>query len=231
MEACGLSDPDGSLVQSPVLDRLCAALPGHRVGLRREGDPADGSGRKEAILYRPAGVQYGAAAGINLPVDLWQNWRKRKGENVLSYKKPAFWVIVAAVIACAVVTVCFATNPKQELSQEQRIDELRVKYPEYFEVGTFKGLEVYVWQMTESDYRFGLMEGSNREKILDELMALKGATAEEMALILSTYDIEDKSIFVIPWQNPISSYMVMEDMAKDPEYINNIRTMLGLDGA
>lgn len=61
-------------------------------------------------------------------------------------------------------------------------------------------------------------------------MALKGATAEEMALILSTFDIEDKDIFVIPWPNPISSYMVTEDMAKDPEYINNIRTMLGLDG-
>ena len=32
-------------------------------------------------------------------------------KNVLNYKKPAFWVIVVAVIACAVVTVCFATNP------------------------------------------------------------------------------------------------------------------------
>ena len=61
-------------------------------------------------------------------------------------------------------------------------------------------------------------------------MALNGATAEEMALILSTLDIEDESIFVIPWQNPISSYMVTEAMVKDPEYINNIRAMLGLDG-
>ncbi len=51
-----------------------------------------------------------------------------------------------------------------------------------------------------------------------------------MARILSAYDIEDKDIFVIPWQNPISSYMVTEEMAKDPEYINSIRAMLGLDG-
>ena len=109
-------------------------------------------------------------------------------------------------------------------------DGLRVKYPEYFELGTFKGLEVYVWQMAEGDYRFGLMQGTNREKTLEEKMALKGATAEEMALILSTFDIEGKDIFVIPWQNPASSYMVTEDMAKDPEYINSIRAMLGLDG-
>lgn len=237
---------------------------------------------------------------------------KMRVKNVLNYKKPAFWVIAVAIIACAVVTVCFATNPKQDFSQEQRtvqaritevenhsflvtpvegswelsssdlfrvpitnmppspepqvgdiveitydgsimetypaqfgtvhsmrvisqekspeIDELREKYPEYFELGTSKGLEVYVWQLAESNYCFGLMGGTNREKTLDELMALEGATAEEMALILSTYEIEDRDIFVIPWQNPISSYLVTEDMVKDPEYINNIRAMLGLEG-
>ena len=83
--------------------------------------------------------------------------------------------------------------------------------------------------MAENDYRFGLMQGTNREKTLEELMALKGASPEEMALILSTFDIEDRDIFVISWQNPISSYMVTDDMVKDPEYINNLRNMLGLD--
>ncbi len=109
------------------------------------------------------------------------------------------------------------------------IEKLREKYPEYFELGTFKGLEVYVWQMAEGEYRFGIMQGTNRVKTLEEMMALKGVTSEEMALILSTFDIEDRDIFVIPWQNPISSYMVTDDMVKDPEYISNIRTMLGLD--
>ena len=109
------------------------------------------------------------------------------------------------------------------------IEKLHEKYPEYFELGTFKGLEVYVWQMAEGDYRFGLMQGTNREKTLEELMALNGATLEEMSLILSTFEIEDRDIFVIPWQNPISSYMVTDDMVKNPEYIRNIRNMLGLD--
>ena len=39
---------------------------------------------------------------------------KERVKNVLNYKKPAFWVIAAAVVACAVVTVCFATNPVTE---------------------------------------------------------------------------------------------------------------------
>lgn len=109
------------------------------------------------------------------------------------------------------------------------IAKLREKYPEYFALATFKGLEVYVWQMAEDNYRFGLMQGTNREKTLEEKLALKGATSEEMTLILSTFAIEDRDIFVIPWQNPVSSYMVTDDMLKDPEYIDNVRIMLGLD--
>ena len=155
---------------------------------------------------------------------------KERVKNVLNYKKPAFWLIVVAIIACGVVTVCFATNPKQELPQEQRIDELRSKYPEYFDLITSKGLEVYVWQLAKDSYSFGLMPGTNREKTLEELMSLKGASAAEMALILSTYEIKDENIFVIPWGNPISSYMVGTGDMETPEYINNIRTMLGLDG-
>lgn len=45
---------------------------------------------------------------------------KERVKKVLNYKKPAFWLIVAAVIACAVVTVCFATNPTR--SQEICVD-------------------------------------------------------------------------------------------------------------
>ena len=36
---------------------------------------------------------------------------KTRVKSVLSYKKPAFWVIVFALILCVVVAVCFLTNP------------------------------------------------------------------------------------------------------------------------
>lgn len=39
---------------------------------------------------------------------------KGRIKSVLTYKKPAFWVIVAAVLACIVVAVCFLTDPKTE---------------------------------------------------------------------------------------------------------------------
>lgn len=43
------------------------------------------------------------------------------------------------------------------------------------------------------------------------------------------YDIEDENIFVIPFQQPYSSYMLTAERAKDPAYLNGIRAMLGLD--
>lgn len=39
---------------------------------------------------------------------------KERIRSVLNYKKPAFWVIVAAIVICIVVAVCFLTNPKRE---------------------------------------------------------------------------------------------------------------------
>ena len=43
---------------------------------------------------------------------------KERVKNVLSYKKPAFWIIIVAVIACAAVAVCFLTDPLSEVHAE-----------------------------------------------------------------------------------------------------------------
>ena len=39
---------------------------------------------------------------------------KERVKSVMNYKKPAFWVIIIAVIVCVGVAVCFLTNPKQD---------------------------------------------------------------------------------------------------------------------
>ena len=251
---------------------------------------------------------------------------KERVKGVLNYKKPAFWIILIAVIACIVLAVCLMTDPfsskslsgvdfniryelgatahdftstpfgakageEVEIKTEvlfdadihvyvdgQEIDKthydsdywgysfimpdkdvlvtarfytkdeiwgtetvalaaLRERYPDYFDLGTFKGLEVYVWQMAPDSYSCGVMRGTNRNKTLEELMNLKGATITEMRAILSTYDIDEKDVFIIPWQNPISSYIPeywISQKDEDPamvekrkqEYIDGIRQML-----
>ena len=74
---------------------------------------------------------------------------KERVKNVLNYKKPAFWVIVVAVVACAVVTVCFATNPKQDLPQEHRTVRAQITEIEdsSFLVTPVEG----AWELSSSD--------------------------------------------------------------------------------
>ena len=102
------------------------------------------------------------------------------------------------------------------------MDELKERFPEYFDLSTFKGLEVYVWQLAPENYLFGVMEGTNRNKTDEELWSLKGATLDEMRAILSTYDIPKENIFVMPIRQPYSSYLY----AIDEAYAARVRELL-----
>ncbi|MBR4295785.1 MAG: hypothetical protein IKT56_02975 [Clostridia bacterium] len=168
---------------------------------------------------------------------------KNRVKSVLSYKKPAFWIIIVAVISCIVVAVCFLTDPKEKIYGETDVANLNEtqislmeKYPEYFGLDATDGLDVYVWQMAPNSYYFGLLSHSkdSRYWLSDELLDMKGTNADEMRTILSTYDIDADDIYVIPWQNPLSSYIgeywIIEEgednNAKKEEYVENIRKML-----
>lgn len=106
---------------------------------------------------------------------------------------------------------CSSQSPLKDLGQ------LKAYFPEYFNLPTDRGLEVYVWQMGPSSYSCALMtSGSGRDKPLEELCRMKGATIAEMKMILSTYDLSAENIEIIPWRNPISSfwYKIDDDYLK-----------------
>lgn len=44
---------------------------------------------------------------------------KERIKTVLNYKKPAFWIVVVAVVACVVVAVCFLTNPRADYTSQE----------------------------------------------------------------------------------------------------------------
>ena len=48
------------------------------------------------------------------PLDFGEVGVKERVKSVMNYKKPAFWVIIIAVIICVGVAACFLTNPKQD---------------------------------------------------------------------------------------------------------------------
>lgn len=125
---------------------------------------------------------------------------------------------------------------KDSVYKEGPLGSVKARYPEYFGLDASKGLDVYVWQMAENSYSFGLLPHSEapRQAFSPELMALQGVEWDMMRGILSTYEVADDKVYVIPWQNPLSSYIpelwVMEE-GEDPEvkakaYVNRIRKIL-----
>ena len=278
---------------------------------------------------------------------------KERVKSVMNYKKPAFWIVLASVIVCAVIAVCFLTNPigfqfdvsantivsanhfdmrnaddpvsiemtpaqigelnsrlagvknckrsdkyagltpgyqisaqmqdgsyirisGYSLSDNTMVDieqngkryavsdrefqeylsricaggdvsaafdlqPLRVQYPEYFDLDASAGLDVYVWQMAPDSYYFGLLPhaASPRDITAQELLALRGASSEQMRYILAAYALDPDDIHVIPWQNPISSYIpecwiVTENgeslEEKQAQYIETVSAMLFGEG-
>ena len=86
------------------------------------------------------------------------------------------------------------------------IGKLKEKYPHFFNVSTDGGLTVYIWQMSANNYQCYLI---NRgvDMFADQSFAFDvGATIAEMRAILTTYDIDQKDIYVLPVRNPLSSY-------------------------
>ena len=278
---------------------------------------------------------------------------KERVKSEMNYKKPAFWIVLASVIVCAVIAVCFLTNPigfqfdvsantivsanhfdmrnaddpvaiemtpaqigelnsrlagvknckrsdkyagltpgyqisaqmqdgsyirisGYSLSDNTMVDieqsgkryavsdrefqeylsricaggdvsaafdlqPLRVQYPEYFDLDASAGLDVYVWQMAPDSYYFGLLPhtASPRDSTAQELLALRGASSEQMRYILAAYALDPDDIHVIPWQNPISSYIpecwiVTENgeslEEKQAQYIETVSAMLFGEG-
>lgn len=71
------------------------------------------------------------------------------------------------------------------------LQPLRVQYPEYFDLDASAGLDVYVWQMAPDSYYFGLLPhtASPRDSTAQELLALRGASSEQMRYILAAYTL------------------------------------------
>ncbi len=107
-------------------------------------------------------------------------------------------------------------DPEGSAAQDAPTEpELRARFPEYYDLSTFKGLEVYVWQEAEDTFLCGVMEGTNRNKTDEEIAALaeNPATVEEMKMILSSYGIPYDNIFIAPCRQLYSDYYYTIDEA------------------
>ena len=152
---------------------------------------------------------------------------KDRVKSVLGYKKPAFWIILAAIVACVAVAICFLTDPVKrsnepdgtesgetkygetdpdQLTYEQRY--LMEQHPRFFGLDASEGLDVYVCQFAPENYSFLLFEHSEDIPLSTyDLVHMSGVGAASMRLILDTYDVTREDVTVVPWQHPLSSYI------------------------
>lgn len=97
---------------------------------------------------------------------------KKRITNVLHYKKPAFWVIVVALVLCAVAAVCFMTKPKEDdLATDKSEQEMAEQ--ELVEQELCEEQEMAEQELTEQEL---LNEQEHLEQELIEQMVAKGFT-------------------------------------------------------
>ena len=89
---------------------------------------------------------------------------KARVKSILHYKKPAFWIMVAAVAVCIAVAVCFLTDPKTQ-SEDDRIHATYVENnstdPVVVEtingnLKTYRKMNNDTWQYDEYTYKYRL---------------------------------------------------------------------------
>ena len=137
--------------------------------------------------------------------------------------------IVSIVLAASLMlsaTACSVSKGETELTSgssysseiKSEVERLKEKYPEYFELSAFKGIEIYVWEMAEGSYHCGLMSGTNRNKTDEEIwdLARKPLSIEEAKLILNELKIDKDYWIIIPVVQPVSSYRyVIDDVYRE----------------
>lgn len=82
----------------------------------REMELEDRRGYSTALLH--CGVRRRSVAAC--PLAFGEVGVKERVKSVMNYKKPAFWLVAAALVACALAAVCFLTDPpaSREFSME-----------------------------------------------------------------------------------------------------------------
>ena len=146
---------------------------------------------------------------------------KDRVKSVLCYKKPAFWLVATAMVACVAVAICFLTNPKNTKQKPLNAYQmsLKVRYPQYFGLDASRGLDIYVWQMAKDNYSFGLLPHSEipRNAVGEELTNLVGVRAGEMYAILASYSTDRDDMYIIPFHHIFSSYVADWQIVTDGE--------------
>ena len=146
---------------------------------------------------------------------------KERVKSVMNYKKPAFWVVVLAVIACVVVAVCFLTNPMGFQFDEATHTIVSANHFDMRNTGDAVAVEMNSAQISELSSR---LAGVKNTKKSDEYGGLTpgyqiSALLEDGTYIrISGYSLSDNDMVDIEWNG--ERYLVSDEEFQD--YLSRI---------
>ena len=134
------------------------------------------------------------------PLAFGESHVKTRIKNILNFKKPAFWVIVAAVLAVCAAVIVFAANPSKNAAYISENYKISLRYPSYwklnpnyveryegkdgfFQVGAIDGENMSIDEVAKNDAFHKLNPYGSHPKIINRKI-----DGQEARLILPSAD-------------------------------------------
>ncbi len=197
-------------------------------------EPFQKAGYSEALLYFSAPKN----AFIVCPFSFGESGIKTRIKSVLNYKKPAFWLIIVAIISTVVVSICFMTKPNAgKIDLDQVVSQAILEHSSPSDENVFP---------TESHFIYGKRKSGNQITVyaqayyqlftIDNPLGIVETYGGSWCPCAITFEIDDNGNYTVSeyWEPDDGSLYVPSIMEKFPPIlgflaINNTRTAPNID--
>ena len=167
----------------------------------------------QALLACSAGRRTIAAC----PLAFGEVGVKERVKSVMNYKKPAFWIVILAVIVCGAVAVCFLTDPENnEIEMVPTTANMQGAYDRY----------LYV-PLEDGTYRYEESDSDPRSVTLDELVCTFTEKAEPYDVEWRVYTVKEfpdrHVVCTVAGNTHISLYEYSPPKSVDPSALENAK--------
>lgn len=151
------------------------------------------------------------------PVAFGETGVKMRIKNVLSYKKPAFWIILASLAVCVVLAVCFLTDPKKDETISEAPAEVEIPTADDADNSNTVNLDDEAESVLGEDPADAAMSESVEENGFDEEGSYDLPDNETDGYTYDYYS-EDSSVY-IEQDNATGKSMIVDGVKVYPEDI------------
>lgn len=146
---------------------------------------------------------------------------KERVKSVMNYKKPAFWVVVLAVIACIVVAVCFLTNPMGFQFDEATHTIVSANHFDMRNTGEAVAVEMNSAQISELSSRLARVKNTKKSGEYGGFTPgyqISALLEDGTYIRISGYSLSDNDMVDIEWNG--ERYLVSDEEFQD--YLSRI---------